>query len=118
MNDLSAGPFDPERMDKIVTAVRRYKIDEKGGMFHIDDFSRPEAIFPLRPPFKATPNVWARFLDGGLQVAIIARDRGHLGEYGFVFRKCRWSQWNISGNMEDLGRKIADRWWEAANKAR
>jgi hypothetical protein len=124
---LSAGPFDAARMNAIVEAVRRQSIGEEETFFHIDNLSRPESLHPVLEYSQSTGDIWARKIDGALQLAIMTRDRGHLGEYGFVYSESVITvvdqmgnsiYYNIPGPLMDLDRKIDDHWWEAANRER
>jgi hypothetical protein len=124
---LSAGLFDAARMNAIVEAVRRQQVGEKEIYFQIEDLSRPESLRPGHPFPGITGLIHARMIDGGLQIAIITRDRGHLGEYGFVYSEVPLVEvdrmgstiyYNIPLGLEYLGRKIDDHWWEAANLER
>ena len=124
---VSAGHFDAERMNRIVEAVRRQRVGEKEVFFRIEDISKSESLSPIQEPLRAAPNVWAQRRNGALQVAIMTRDRGHLGEYGFVFSEVpvtvsdkvgNQTYYDIPGPMMDLDSKIDDHWWEAANRER
>jgi hypothetical protein len=126
-NKLSGGFFDAERMNGIVEAVRRHPVGEAEVVFNMEDMSRPETLSPVPEPRQIYGNVWAHRRNGALQVAIMTRNSGHFGEYGFVFSEVPFKvvdqvgdqlYYDIPGPMNDLGGKIDDHWWRAANRER
>ena len=126
-NNLSGGWFHADRMNGIVEAVRRQQFGENEAViFRVEDFSRPETLQPLQHSvMQPEPNIWARKKNGALQVAIITRDSGHIGEYGFVYSEMPVTvtregstYYDVIGPMMELGGKIDDHWWRAANRDR
>lgn len=126
-NNLSGGFFDAERMNGIVDAVRRHHVGEKEIAFRMEDMSRPETLSPIPEPRQTYGNVWAHRRKGALQVAIMTRDSGHLGEYGFVFSEVPVTAYetiqdstyySVPGPMKELGSKVDDYWWRTANRDR
>lgn len=122
---VTPGRFDAVRMNGIVEAVRRQEVGEEEVGFRVEDFSRPEAMNAVKEPAQAAPNVWAWKLKGVLQVAVMTKNSGHLGEYGFVFSEGPVTAWedypvyyHVPGPMKMLDEKIDDRWWKAANRDR
>ena len=124
-DNLSPGRFDAVRMNAIVEAVRRHQVGEAEIAFRMEDISRPETLYPIPEPRQTYGHVWAQRRNGALQVAIMTRNSGHLGEYGFVFSEVPVTAWedypiyySVPGPMKELGGKIDDHWWKAANRER
>ena len=124
-DNLSPGRFDAERMNGIVEAVRRQQVGEEEVAFRMEDTSRPGTLYPIPETGRTYGNVWAQKRNGALQVAIMTRNSGHLGEYGFVFSEVPVTAsedyptyYDVPGPMRELGTRIEDHWWKAANRER
>ncbi len=130
------GAFHRAELEAVVRQVRAVGlVPGEERRFKLDSVSDPKSLRPVEmseyfPSGRGVGIVWAEMTaNGNLKVAVMTRDLGHAGEYGFAYSDIplssqlfgdHWHSLDVPGSMTITlpSMRIDDNWWEVINNLR